>query len=61
MTVIQQFRLTNTIIDKRKQKEIRDNAAGGGRSLKCDEVPEMVAVMEFAFGERDRIEFSGGG
>ena len=36
-------------------------ASGGGRPLKCDQFPEMVAILEFAFGERDKIEFSGGG
>ncbi len=61
MTCKQQHLFTQRMISARKLKEIRIIAAGRGRHLKADEFPELGAVLQYAFGERDIRENSGGG
>ena len=44
-----------------KLEKLRHVFEGRGRMLKCEEFPDLPAVLEFAFGESDRIERGGGG
>ena len=60
MTVERQRRLTCRIVEQRKIKEISTCSQRRGRYLKAEEFPELGAVLEFAFGERD-VRLLGGG
>lgn len=57
----QRRRRRNRLIQKQKLKRLRHIYKGGGRALKCEEFPELPAILEFAFGDQDRINRSGGG
>ncbi len=57
----QQRALTQRIVNIRKQKEIKIIADGRGRHLKGEGFPELAAILEYAFGERDVRERGGGG
>ena len=58
MTNRQQNQLTERI-SSRKLKELKTIRPGRGQKLKCENFPEMAAVLEYAFGECDMME--GGG
>ena len=34
---------------------------GRGRKLKCEEFPDLTGILEFPFGESDRVDRAGGG
>ena len=51
MTNRQQSALTQTIISKRKVKEILHIKPGQGRKLKCEENPNLAPLLEYAFME----------
>lgn len=34
---------------------------GRGRQLKCEEFPDLTGILEFGFGECDRVDRAGGG
>ena len=44
-----------------KLEKLRHIFKGRGRRLKCEEFPDLVGVLEFVFGEGDRIDRAGGG
>ena len=48
-------------LQKMKLEKLRHVFRGRGRHLKCEEFPELAAILEFAFGEEDRIDRAGGG
>jgi hypothetical protein len=54
-------RKKNRLLQKMKLEKLRHVFEGGGRMLKSEEFPDLAAIMEFAFGESDRIERAGGG
>ena len=60
LTNEQQYQLSRRIISARKAKEIQTIAKGRGRKLKSEECLDLAAVMEYAFGECDRIQGGGG-
>ena len=49
------------LLQKMKLEKLRHVFEGRGRMLKCEEFTDLAAVMEYAFGESDRIDRSGGG
>ena len=49
------------LLQKMKLEKLRHVFEGRGRMLKCKEFPDLAAIMEFAFGESDRVERAGGG
>lgn len=49
------------ILDKMKLEKLRHLFTGRGRHLKCEEFPDLVGIIEFAFGESDRLDRAGGG
>ena len=61
LTNVQQYKLTERIISSRKLKEIKTIGEGRGRTLKCQEFPELATVLSYAFGEHDVNECGGGG
>ena len=54
-------RKKHRLLQKMKLEKLRHVFEGRGRMLKCEEFPDLAAVLEFAFGESDRIERGGGG
>ena len=44
-----------------KTKMFKAIADGRGRKFKCEEFPEFVQYIKFAFGEGDRVLRGGGG
>ena len=44
-----------------KLEKLRHVFEGRGRMLKGEEFPDLAAILEFSFGESDRIEKGGGG
>ncbi|CAB4026118.1 Hypothetical predicted protein [Paramuricea clavata] len=54
-------RKKHRLLQKMKLEKLRHTFEGRGRMLKCEEFPDLSAVLEFAFGESDRIERGGGG
>jgi hypothetical protein len=61
MTNENQRLLQSRLVDKAKETDMRHTAAGQGAILKCEQFPELAAVLQYAFGEGDRIERGGGG
>lgn len=61
LTPKQQRRKFNRILEKEKLKNLRHVFEGRGRILKCDEFPELAGILEFVFGEGDRLDRAGGG
>ena len=49
-------------MDVEKVRQLKHIFVGNrGRKLKCSEFPDLAAVMEYEFGEADRVERGGGG
>ena len=62
MTVQQQYKFHRLLLRQLKTKTLKSRISEGrGRNLKCDEFPELPALLEFAFGDGDRLERGGGG
>ena len=59
LTNVQQYKLTERIISRRKLEEIKTIASGRGRKLKCENFPELATALLYAFGEIDTV--AGGG
>ena len=49
------------LLQKMKLDKLRHVFEGRGRILKCEEFPDLSAILEYAFGESDRIDRRGGG
>ena len=47
-------------VKKMKLDKLRHVFEGRGRILKCEELPDLSAILEYAFGESDRIDRGGG-
>lgn len=54
-------RKRNRILQKMKMEKLRHVFKGRGRSLKCEDFPDLAGILEFAFGEGDRVDRAGGG
>ena len=54
-------RKKNRLLQKMKLEKLRHVFEGRGRMLKCEEFPDLAAILEFAFGESDRVQRAGGG
>lgn len=62
MTTQQQNKFSRLLLRKLKIKQLKSRIAEGrGRKLKCEEFPELTALLEFAFGDGDRLRQGGGG
>lgn len=62
MTNQQQQKLHRLVLRRLKTKQLKSRISEGrGRKLKCEEFPELPALLEFAFGDGDRLQRSGGG
>lgn len=61
VTVPQQHAHVLQKTSKLKEDSIQIIAKGRGRTLKCEEFPELSKYIEFAFGEGDRVLRGGGG
>ena len=62
MTNQQQQKFYRLLLRRLKMKQLKSRISQGrGRKLKCEEFPELPALLEFAFGDRDRLQRSGGG
>lgn len=62
MTNQQQQKLYRLVLRRLKTKQLTSRISEGrGRKLKCEEFPELPALLEFAFGDGDRLQRSGGG
>ena len=48
------------ILQKMKLEKLRHTFRGRGRTLKCEEFPELAGILEFAFGESNRVDCAGG-
>ena len=44
-----------------KLDKLRHVFEGRGRMFKCEEFPDLSAILEYAFGESDCIDKGGGG
>ena len=51
----------NRLLQSMKLEKLRRIFKGRGRRLKCEEFPDLAALLEFAFGEGDRVDRAGGG
>lgn len=51
----------NRLFQKMKIEKLRHIFKGRGRSLKCEEFPDLAGILEFAFGDGDRVDRVGGG
>jgi hypothetical protein len=49
------------MLQKMKLEKLRHVFKGRGRLLKSDQFPDLAGVLEFCFGEGDRIDRAGGG
>ena len=54
-------RKKHRILQKMKIEKLRHICKGRGRNLKCEEFEDLAAILEFAFGESDRVDRAGGG
>ena len=61
LTVEGKRRKRHRMLQKMKLKRLRHVVEGRGRNLKCEEFPDLAGVLEFAFGESDRVDRAGGG
>ena len=57
----QKRRKRNRLLQKLKLERLKHIYEGRGRALKCEEFPDLPAILEFAFGDQDRISRAGGG
>lgn len=56
MTTQQQNKFSRLLLRKLKIKQLKSRIAEGrGRKLKCEEFPELPVLLEFAFGDGDRL------
>ena len=51
----------NCVLERMKLEKLRHIHKGRGRKLKCEEFPDLAGILEFAFGEGDRVDRAGGG
>ena len=51
----------NRLLQAMKLEKLRHVFKGRGRKLKCEEFPDLTGILEFAFGESDRVDRAGGG
>lgn len=51
----------NRLLQKMKLEKLRHVFRGRGRSLKGEEFQDLAEILEFAFGESDRVDRVGGG
>ena len=49
------------LLQKMKLEKLHHIFKGRGRQLKCEEFPDLAAILEFAFGDGDRIDQADGG
>lgn len=49
------------ILERMKLEKLRHIHKGRGRKLKCEEFPDLAGILEFTFGEGDRVDRAGGG
>ena len=49
------------LLECTKLEKLRHIFKGRGRRLKCEEFPDLAGILEFAFGEGDRVDRAGGG
>jgi len=49
------------ILEKKKIEHLRHIYRGRGRMLKCEEFPDLAGILEFPFGDEDRVNRAGGG
>ena len=61
LTNEQQRLLTRRIIQKRKEKEMKVKYDSRGRTLKCEQWPELAKTLEFIFDNQDVMERAGQG
>lgn len=62
MTNQEQQKFYRLLLRRLKTKQLKSRIAQGrGRKLKCEEFPELPALLEFAFGDGDRLQRGGGG
>ena len=59
--VDEKYKLTTEGKRKMKMGKLRHIFKGRGRNLKSDEFPDLAGILEFAFGESDRIDRARGG
>jgi len=51
----------NRLLQSMKLEKLRHVFKGRGRKLKCEEFPDLTGILEFAFGESDRVDRAGRG
>ena len=51
----------NLLLQCMKFEKVRHILKARGRRLKCKELPDLAAILEFSFGERDRVDRTGNG
>ena len=61
MTNNQQQEFEKKKLQKLSAKYFKSICDGRGRRLKCDEFPELPALLEYAFGQQDVLARGGGG
>lgn len=49
------------LLERMKLEKLHHIFKGRGRKLKCEEFPDLAGILEFAFGEGDRVDRAGGG
>ena len=54
-------KMRHRILQRMKLDKLRHIYEGRGRTLKSEEFPDLAGILEFAFGEGDRIDRAGGG
>ncbi len=54
-------RKNHCILQNMKLKKLRHVFEGRGRMLKCEEFPDLAAIIEYAFGKSDCVERGSGG
>lgn len=58
----QQQKFYHLFLRRLKRDQLKSRISQGrGRKLKCEEFPKLPALLEFAFGDGDRLQRSGGG
>ena len=50
----------NRLLQAMKLEKLCHVFKGRGRKLKCEEFPDLTGILEFAFGESDRVDRAGG-
>lgn len=54
-------RKRNRVLQKMKMEKLKHVFRGRGRKLKCEEFPDLAGILEFTFGEGDRVDRAGCG